>query len=97
MKKKGRDKIRDNKRPKEDDTGQQREQILRNKVGGERRSSGSTFRGKERCRLYLEKMCLLNRLVTITPLCFCLEKEGLTDRLRRREGGKEQITSMFVR
>lgn len=26
-------------------------------------------------------MCLLNRLVTIISLWFCLEKEGLTDRL----------------
>lgn len=31
-------------------------------------------------------MCLLNRLVTIIPLCFCLVKEGLTDRQKRREG-----------
>lgn len=29
--------------------------MLRNKVGGERRRSGNTFRGKERSRLYLEK------------------------------------------
>lgn len=29
--------------------------MLGNKVGGERRSSGSTFRGEERRRLYLEK------------------------------------------
>lgn len=29
--------------------------MFRNKVGGENRSSGNTFRGKERSRLYLEK------------------------------------------
>lgn len=31
-------------------------------------------------------MCLLNRLVTNVHPCFCLAKEGLTDRLRRWEG-----------
>lgn len=29
--------------------------MFRNKVGGEKRGSGSTFRGKERRRSYLEK------------------------------------------
>lgn len=41
-------------------------------------------------------MCLLNRLVTIIPLCFCLEKEGLTDKLRRREGGRERANHLCV-
>lgn len=36
-------------------------------------------------------MCLLNRLVTIISLWFCLEKEGLTDRLTKGGGrGKSE-------
>lgn len=41
-------------------------------------------------------MCLLNRLVTIIPLCFCLEKEGLTDRQRRREGRGKKANHLRV-
>lgn len=82
-------------RPKEDDTGQQTEEMLRNKVGGKKRGLGSTFRGKERSRLYLEKD-VFTQQISHHYTSLLLSGEGGTD-WQRREGRKEQITSVFVR
>lgn len=63
--------------------------MSRNKVGVERRCS------KLKKQLHLE-MCLLNRLVTIMSPCFCVEKQGLIDRLRSMKGRKESPTHLCV-
>lgn len=60
-----------------------------NKVGVERRCS------KLKKQLHLE-MCLLNRLVTIMSPCLCVEKHGLTDRLRSMKGRKESPNQLYV-
>lgn len=41
-------------------------------------------------------MCLLNRLVTIMSPCFCVEKQGLTDRLRSMKEKKESPSHLCV-
>lgn len=58
-------------------------------MGVERRCS------KLKKQLHLE-MCLLNRLVTIMSPCFCVEKQGLTDRLRSMKGRKKSPSHLCV-
>lgn len=63
--------------------------MSRNKVGVERRCSKLK-------KLLHSEMCLLNRLVPIMSPGLCVEKQGLSDRLRSMKGGKESPSHLHV-